>query len=255
MSDPTNFQVEIDYNANIYFRHTSLNIYYIVCFDMDTENGIVLERMTPASIHASRELAQDYAYFEKHMKRGKIILSDMTLKGRVTQVLEGMDNEEFDNVAEQHQFTTYDSTFKENDFFRIEQIKKSVDTDDDLQDSDDSQDSQDSDDSDWGEDDDPEEDYIFSGVSSGDKSYGIILSSLLCDSMAYNDTLMIRGGIDSKVITSCIQRADSYCTQRLIIYSNGFVKVQYPGTKSILCQIVCDKEGIALRHIEKINES
>jgi len=197
----------------------------------------------------------------QHALKGKIVLSDSTLKGRVTQVLAELDPEERDNEAELNMLSSCGTTFNEEAFFRIERFN--VDDPDNLCDEHDDWDIMDTDEK-YPTSDDLE--YRFSGIedysdqlcNSTDDMIEfepvIHFSNMLHDSMAHNDTLMIRGGTKSKIVTSCVQRTDRFCTRRLIFYSDGYIKLQFPASHIIHLRIVRNGDDIEVEQISREND-
>lgn len=216
------YEVQIDYNANVYLHHKSQDTYYIVCFDIDSDEGISLRKLSPQIVKASRELCDEYSYMAKHIQYGEIMLSDMTLKGRVTKVINKMDEDEFDVMVENYDVASVDMPIKEHEYFTIRKVHNEDEEEWD----------------DWENEDENvnQEAFIFCGVGDGEM---ISLSDLLCDTESQTDVMMIRGGLKSKVVTSCIQQSNQFCSQSLVFYSDGYVKIQYPYTKTVILKIEC----------------
>lgn len=263
-------RIEADYKGNIYLRFRDRC--YNVLFDSHDrcETGIMLDPISSVTVQNAIMLLDDHKHLAKYVKRGKIVLSDMTLKGRVTQIIAKMDSEEFNEHAENNLFTSFDSTFKESEFFRIEKLNK-----DDKGDNDGCEESDDFDDWDLL---DTEEiyttnsdlDYRFSDVVAYNHyeydnkcadcndlqiSPSIMFSNMLNDQSAHNNTIMIKGDTASKIVISNIQRTDGYCVKRLVFYTNGVIKIQYPNTHTIYSKIVYKNKKLELQQIKKVYET
>jgi hypothetical protein len=257
-------RVEVDYNGNIYLRYRQR--IYNIFFDEKSENGIELAPISETTYEELMQIADDHPHLADHVIRGKIVLSDSTLKGRVTQVLSELDPEELDDEAEQNMLNHGAHGFKEESFFRI--VRCDGDNEDDLE-------------NDWDIMDTDERytishdlEYRFSGVKevgdgkpesieskSAENDTGLCFSDEiyfaphLSDSMSHNDTLMIRGGRESKIITSCVQRTDRFCTRRLFFYSEcGEIKVQFPSSHSVRLRVVAEKGQLTLELIDRYRE-
>jgi hypothetical protein len=267
-------RIEVDYNGNIYIRFK--NKFYNILFDDTSITGMNLALISDKEVSNLVSTLEDHPQIKQYVKKGTISLSDVTLKGRVTQIMSQMDPEEFKEQLEINQFTNYDSSFKESEFFRIEKYKKNnIDS---------GESDTDTDDNDW-DITNKEETYVigseieyrFSGITNHiDKSEteeskddissdiseckypmigsSIMFSNMLNDSLAYNDTIMIKGDMNSKIVVSNIQKTDKYCTKRLIFYTDGMCKIQYTNTCTIYSKLMYNDEQLDLEFIKKIDE-
>ena len=86
-------------------------------------------------------------------------------------------------------------------------------------------------------------------------SHPMMFSNMLNDLSGHYDTIMIKGGIESKIVVSNVQRTDGYCTQRLVLYTDGICKIQFPNTYTFYSKIVYDNGLLSLEFIKKIDES
>jgi len=253
-------RVEVDYNGNTYIRYGQK--VYNIFFDVDSHNGIEIIQITDSAYKELVNILEDNSHIANHIIKGKIVLSDSTLKGRVTQMLSELETEDLDDEVEHNLLNSLDMTFKEEGFFRV------VRCDDD----DDENDLQ----NDWDIVDTEEKynissdiEYRFSDVNvkpSIDNvrvqsnrenvmrfSDHIFFARYLSEMLAHNDTIMIRGGNDSKFVTSCVQKTDGFCTRRLVFYSDCCeIKVQFPSSHSIRLRVVDIDGDLNLEFIERI---
>lgn len=253
-------RVEVDYNGNTYLRYGRQ--VYNIFFDEKSQKGIEISPIPEETYRELRSILEDHAHLADHIIKGEIVLSDSTLKGRVTQVLSELDPEELDEETEQNMLNRGNIGFNEESFFRI--VRCDDDDDDDLE-------------NDWDIMDTDEKysisndlEYRFSGVKESTNSnsdpvsmvggslcFGdkIFFAPHLSECMSHNDTLMIRGKRDSKIVTSCVQRTDGFCTRRLIFYSEcGEIKVQFPSSHTIRLRITTGEDGLGTELIERYRE-
>jgi hypothetical protein len=251
MSSSNEVRVEVDYVGNTYLRFQGRT--YNVFFDCKSQTGIEISRISESTYSELAMICEDHSHMADHTLKGEIMLSDSTLKGRVTQVLADLDPEELGDEAEMNMLNGHNTTFREEAFFRIQKIV---------------------DDDDWDDINDTIDkytvssdiEYRFSGITNyireGEADNcavgtelrfcpGIYFSNLLNDTASYNDSLMIKGGRSSKVVTSSVQRTDGFCTRRLIFYSDGEIKIQYPSSHIIHLRMVWNGEDIELHCINR----
>lgn len=270
-------RVEVDYNGNTYLRLNDR--IYIIFFDSENRNGIELSPISDSQYIELSELCQDYSYMSKHLIKGKIILSDSTLKGRVTKVLSELESEELDEETNQNMLNSHDNTFVEESFFRIVELPGNQINNDDQNDNSDYNDWDD----DWDIDNTDEKiatsheiEYRFSGVKNYERQKfiksnnqisnetsnetlkfetSVYFSNILSEMKSHNDTLMIRGQRDSKIVTSCIKRTDGFCTKRLIFYSDsGHIKVHFPSSHSVYVRIVKNNSNLNIEFVDRITD-
>jgi hypothetical protein len=260
--------VEVDYKGNIYIRF--LGVLYNVLFDMSQDNGFTLNRLSQNTVTELKETFLDNSHLQKYVKKGDIHLSDITLKGRVTQIIKNMDPEEYSEHSEQNNFTSFDSTYDEANFFRIQKHKKIY--------SDSNSDSELESDSDSDLDNyldfaSTDNEYIFCDIKYRDNVIDdkssvdyknnaeisihpyIIFSDMLNCYSAYNDTLMIKGNEESKIVTSCIQSLNGFCSCRIIFFSNNIIKIQYPNSFTVYSKFIFDGESLKLHKIKKVKDT
>jgi len=244
--------IEADYNGNIYLRFED-QVYNVL---LDASN-LTLAPLTPDARNALRSIMLDHPHLKTHTKIGNVILSDITLKGRVSKVLKNMDQDEYTEHAESNNFTSV-SSFIEEEYYRIQKIPN-TDADSDY-------------DSDYDSDldsDDMDDRYIFCDLQDmqdrqdrqaqteqTDTETGIrlwpyiVFSDMLNDCMAHYDTLMIKGGTSSKIVTSCVQNQCTYNSCRIVFYSDGVVKIHYPGSCSVYSKIGVEDNNLTLEQIK-----
>lgn len=241
-----NVGISVDYNGNIYLCDG--NTFYNILVTHD-KSGIELVQMSQALIKSCTNLFDDYSYMKDHLLRGKIVLSDTTLSGRASHVLNRDEGDFFDTEKEKDIYDEYDFSYREGSYFKIDPIKKNHKND--YNDSDDEWD--------FTNEQYPEShdfEYRFCGVD--EKNYDddtnnnnidndchnikfstvIHMIQMLIDTKADHDTLLVRGNNESKVISSCIRRVDGFCTVRLVFYSNsGEIKIQYVGNYDVRVRV------------------
>lgn len=242
-------RVEVDYNGNTYLRYQ--NQVYNIFFDFESKNGIAISQISDSSYAELSGILEDNPHIARHAMKGKIVLSDSTLKGRVTRVLAELNSEELDKETDLNMLSAHNTTFKEEEYFRVVKMNEDDGLEDDgLED-------------DWDITDTEEKywisqdlEYRFSGVKNFESHNPInvrkvmafvpeiYFSDLLNEIPSHNDTLMISGGRDSKIIVSSVQRTDGFCTKRLIFYSDiGEIKIQFPSSHTIRLRVIkTDKE-------------
>jgi hypothetical protein len=240
--------IEADYNGNIYLRFKD-QAYNVL---LDALN-LTLAPLTPDARNALRSIMLDHPHLKMHTKMGKVILSDITLKGRVSKVLKNMDQDEDAEHAESNSFASV-SSFIEEEFYRIQKIpNSSTGSDYDLD-----SDSDDMDDryifcdlQDMQEQEQKQRQTEQTDTETGIKLWPyIVFSDMLNDCMAHYDTLMIKGGTSSKIVTSCVQNQCTYNSCRIVFYSDGVVKIHYPGSCSVYSKICIKDGGITLDRIK-----
>lgn len=238
--------IEADYNGNIYLRFED-QVYNVL---LDASN-MTLAPLTPDARNALRSILLDHPHLKMHTKIGKVILSDITLKGRVSKVLKNMDQDEYAEHADSNNFTSV-STFIEEEFYRIQKIPNAdadAELDSDLDSDSDS--------------DNMDDRYIFCDLQdrqaqaqtkhteTGIKLWPyIVFSDMLNDCMAHYDTLMIKGDTSSKIVTSCVQNQHTYNSCRIVFYSDGVVKIHYPGSCSVYSKISIDNNDLVVEKIK-----
>jgi hypothetical protein len=260
-------RIEVDYFGNIYIRFRDRC--YNILFDGQSERGMELDRISTKCSESMRYTLNDYPHLAQHVKRGEIVLSEMTLKGRVTQIMKEMNDEELAEHVDINNFTSHDSSFKEAEFFRIERVKR-IEVDND-QESDLDLDDWDIIDNDETYDTSTNIEYRFSEIidfadiiEPTDSMLHmdpvaihphIMFSNMLNVYASHNDTILINGGLDSKLVESNIRRTDEYCSKRLVFYTDGFCKIQYPNTCSIYSKFIYRYGELDLEFIKKIEEN
>lgn len=255
-------RIEVDYNGNTYIRFG--NQIYNIFFDPNSQNGIEISPISNNQLKELTNLCLEYSYMKKHLIKGKIILSDSTLKGRVTKVLSELNADELDEETELNMLNALNKSFVEESFFRI--VKETNNLDDLENDWEDDWDIGDTDEK-FATSHDLE--YRFSGIKEYEEPIlftptndntikfetDIYFSNVLGEMKSHNDTLMIRGQRDSKIVTSCVQRTDGFCTNRLIFYSeSGHIKVHYPSNQTIFLRIIKTDSGLNLEFINKLKD-
>lgn len=255
-------RVEVDYNGNTYLRYQGR--IYNIFFDFESQNGISISEISDSLYTELYNMLDDHSYMANHVMKGKIVLSDSTLKGRVTRVLSELDAEELDKETDKNSLNSLNMTFKEEEYFRVVKLSEDNGLEDDRLEDDGLED-------DWDITDTEERypisqdlEYRFSGIKNFEPhnptnirkvmtfTPEIYFSDILNEMLSHNDTLMIRGGRDSKFVVSSIQRTDGFCTKRLVFYSDiGEIKVQYPSSHSIYLRIIKTDQGLDLEFIER----
>lgn len=267
--------VEVDCKGNIYIRF--LDIVYNILFDMSQDNGFILNKLSQNTVTELKETFLDNNHLQKYVKKGNIHLSDITLKGRVTQIIKNMDPEEYNEHSEQNNFTSFDSTYNEADFFRIQKQKQNKEHNDSDLDADSESDS-DSDLENYLDFASTDNEYIFCDIKNRDSSITnktdkdntnnkdndntnisiypyIVFSDMLNCYSAYNDTLMIKGNEESKIVTSCIQSINGFCSCRIIFFSNNIIKIQYPNSFTVYSKFIFDGESLKLHKMKKVKDT
>ena len=55
--------------------------------------------------------------------------------------------------------------------------------------------------------------------------------NILMNYLASHDTIVIAGNIESKIVTSSCEKADNFCSQRVVFYTDGYVKTNFVDEK------------------------
>lgn len=245
-------RVEVDYNGNTYLNYGGR--YYNIYFDPESETGVEISSISDQSYDELSSIYTDHTHLAQYVIRGKIVLSDSTLRGRAAQVLAELDPEELEDELEQNMLNGHHVTYPEQNFFRIERLDGDVGENDDW----DIMDNEDR----YSTSNDLE--YRFSGVEENEKNEmdnyedgvgfvdRIFFARVLSELPAHNDTLMIRGDRNGKVVTSCVQRTDGFCTRRLVFYSeSGIIKVHYSSSHSVWVRVQSDGTNLSLEMIDR----
>lgn len=203
-------QIQVDYFGNIFLKYR--DDYYLVFTDCDSETGVSLTKIKNPD--RFRKNLIDNAHLPKCFKSGKIQLSSQTLKGRVNQSLNDMDDEEREEYMLKNNFYSNDPNYREKEYFWVSYDDK----DEPLEDEED-------------------DGYYLNGVISPEEveegEVGIVHSDLLMVSPGSFDTILISGSMDSKHVVSTCERIDGYCVTRLTIWTDGLFRCNFVESEKV----------------------
>ena len=98
--------VECDCNGNIFLKYNDQ--YYTLSLDCEEETGITLCRIRDPKHYIKSRMMHIHK-----KKEGKIHNTQQTLKGKVKDKINNMDDEEKDDFIDKNHYTSYDRHFKD----------------------------------------------------------------------------------------------------------------------------------------------
>ena len=209
-------QVQTDYCGNTILKFN--NEYYIIILDATLPNGATINKIKcpdrfRKNLQANLNIINEY-------KSGKIHPTSKSLKGLTRQTLSDMNDEERDDYMTKNNFYIDHQNFTEGQYYWT-----SYENDDDLLEC------------------EEDDGYYLNGIISSDDSdkgvNGIVKSDILLYTPGTFATILMIGNLESKYVASTLERIDEYCTSRLIIYSEGYIKINFID-KNIISKICID---------------
>jgi hypothetical protein len=195
--------VQTDYFGNIYLKYEK--DYYLVLMGMDYESGLELVQIkNPDTL---RKNLEDLSTIKKNIKSGTIKSDYTTLRGKASEAINNMTDEEIDEYATNNEFMNYDPEFTERKFFWVQYDN----VDETLE----------------GEED---EYYYLNNVieeNEMNNTAGMVYSDLQLLTPGTFDTILIDGDMNSKNVVSNTERIDGSCTCRLTIYTAGYFRANF----------------------------
>lgn len=221
-------KLHIDILGNTYLKHNET--YYIVSIDEYIPSGVELTKIKNPNIFRKRLIEENN--LKQGMKIGKINNNNTTLRGKASESISNMTDEEKNEHMEQNEYLANDGCCEEKKYFWVKYNdgKEIFDGDD--------------------EDDDFDEGFYFNdlvnesdiGVTDVTDVQGIIHSDLLSPVPGSFEVIMIHGDIGSKRVVSSISKIDGYWSAILTVFTSGKLKSNFT-YKTILARLCLDSNN------------
>lgn len=209
-------QVQTDYCGNIILKFN--DEYYIIILDSTLKNGAIINKIKCPD-RLRKNLQSNLSIINEY-KSGKIHSTPKSLRGLTRQTLSDMNDEERDDYMTKNNFYVDHQNFTEGQYYWT-----SYENNDDLLEC------------------EEDDGFYLNGIISSDESdmgiNGIVKSDILLYTPGTFDTILMIGNLESKYVASTLERIDEYCTNRLIIYSEGYIKINFID-KNIISKICID---------------
>ncbi len=215
-----------DYIGNIYLKSPN-NLYYYLYI---SSNCIQLISLSNSIICKLKQHLADNIHVKKYVRYGNITPREESLRGKAMTAMKKYNN----SAKSSLNYSSFDDTFIERCYYSVTFDKNNNKNDDD-----------DGDDDDDDDDDDNENDnYDINGIAndsySDETNEKIHIANFMMESPGTYDTIFINGDIESKHVTSTIEKANGCSPIRLTIYSTGIFKVNIIGESINYYKLMCN---------------
>lgn len=224
----TNVTVLCDYLGNIYLKWHDTYYYLYV-----NTNSIQIMHLSQKIINKMKQHLVDNCHIKTNIRYGNIFPHEESLRGKAM-----ISMKKYKNTNAFMNYSSFDDTFVERCYYSIEHNKTETDGMNENECDDELDELSDCD----------NDNYDLNGIYKNETLHEkIYIADFMMESIGTHDTIFIDGNIESKNVTSTIEKANGCSLIRLTIYSHGLFKVNVIGESITYYELVCNND--ATNHI------
>ena len=198
-------RIYMDYHGNVYLVYNDIT--YLISLNTDKSSSPI-ELLPIKNINIFKKHYLNNIQHESNKKCGKIILSNNTLKGKASENIDKMTDEEREDYIMKNEYFTFDISMYEKNYYRIKNDDDNSDDDNDIL-----------------IEDNVNDEYTFNQHSYSQNC--INFAELLCPSYSTYNTIYIDGNLSSKNVITTIEKKNNYCPFIITIYSTGYIRANF----------------------------